>query len=144
MDETVWGPLMASRLAHIEKNQKDLEEMVRPLHEGLSAYVQGLQKIHQLEKTQKDLLERIRVLEERDNSRIVNKNRSSALIREMTREDALKVLNGDYKDLNHREAATMLGLTYAQVYSCRMCYTFKPIHRLLEESGWRSPWKRRT
>jgi cell division septum initiation protein DivIVA len=100
-------------------------------------------RLQELEKIVMDLKERVRVLEEQAHSKIINKNRSSALLREMTKEDAMKVLNGDLKDLDHRDAATQIGLTYAQVYSCRMAYTFKPIHRLLEQSGWSSPWKRR-
>lgn len=99
--------------------------------------------IEELTKMVMDLRERVRVLEEQAQSRIINKNRSSALLREMTKDDAFRVLNGDLKDLDHREAATEIGLTYAQVYSCRMAYTFKPVHRQLETSGWTSPWKRR-
>lgn len=96
-----------------------------------------------LVKTVTDLRERVRVLEEQAHSQKINKNRSSALLREMTKDDALRVLNGDLKGMDHRDAATHIGLTYAQVYSCRMAYTFKPIHRLLEQSGWVAPWKRR-
>ena len=102
------------------------------------------QPFEALVKIVTDLRERVRVLEEQAHSQKINKNRSSALLREMTKDDALRVLNGDLKDLDHRDAATHIGLTYAQVYSCRMAYTFKPIHRLLEASGWLAPWKRRT
>ena len=89
-----------------------------------------------------DLRERVNTLEQRDHVRQVHKNRSSALLREMTKDDALRAMNGDLKDLDHRAAANELGLTYAQVYSARMAYTFKPIHRQLEKSGWSNPWKR--
>lgn len=99
--------------------------------------------LEELEKIVSDLRERVRVLEEQAHSRVINKNKSSALLREMTKDDALRVLNGDLKDLDHRDAAQMAGLTYAQVYSCRLGYTFKPTHRLLEQSGWRCPWRRR-
>lgn len=102
------------------------------------------EQLEALTKVVMDLRERVRVLEEQAHSQKINKNRSSALLREMTKDDALRVLNGDLKDLDHRDAATHIGLTYAQVYSCRMAYTFKPIHRLLEQSGWSAPWKRRS
>jgi len=98
----------------------------------------------ELEKVVMDLRERVRVLEDQAHSRVINKNRSSALIREMTRDDALRVLNGDLKDLDHRDAAQVIGLTYAQIYSCRMAYTFKPVHRVLENSGWKPKWRRRS
>ena len=38
------------------------------------------------------------------------------------------------------EAAEKIGLTYAQVYSCRLNFTFKHVISELEKSGWRSPW----
>jgi DNA-directed RNA polymerase specialized sigma24 family protein len=45
----------------------------------------------------------------------------------MTDEDAQKVKFGELKDLSHREAAKELGLSYGQVYSCRLGYTFNHI-----------------
>jgi len=47
--------------------------------------------------------------------------------REMTEEDAKRVLFGDLKDKSHKEAARELGLSYGQVYSCRGGYTFKGV-----------------
>lgn len=100
-------------------------------------------RLEELTKVVADLKERVNVLEAQAYSQKINKNRSSALLREMTKDDALRVLNGDLKEMDHRDAATHIGLTYAQVYSCRLGYTFKPIHRVLEQSGWTAPWKRR-
>lgn len=54
--------------------------------------------------------------------------------REMTEDDAWSILTGENKTLSHKEAASKLGLSYGQVYSCRGCYTFKKIHdEILEQ-----------
>lgn len=49
--------------------------------------------------------------------------------REMTDDDARKILFQDMAKLSHKECAEKLNLSYAQVYSCRKCFTFKHIHR---------------
>lgn len=73
-----------------------------------------------------------------------HKNSSSASKREMTKDDARRVLAGDKAHLEHKHAAEELGLTYAQVYSCRFGYTFKEVHRELEKEGWtNTQWIRR-
>lgn len=72
--------------------------------------------------------------------RQVTKNRSSAIFRDMVAEDAYRVLNGDLHNLSHKDAAVVLGLTYAQVYSVRYGYTFKNVHRALRLQGWRTIW----
>lgn len=75
--------------------------------------------------------------------KLAAKNRSSPVKKEMTREDAMRVLTGDLKDVAHKEAGEASGLTYAQVYSCRYGYTFKYVHRDLEKDGWKNPWQRK-
>jgi hypothetical protein len=45
----------------------------------------------------------------------------------MTDEDAARVKFGDLKDLAHRKAAQELGLSYGQIYSCRLGYTFNHV-----------------
>lgn len=62
--------------------------------------------------------------------------------REMTDADALAILTGQYKDLNHSKAADALKLSYGQVYSCRLQYTFRHIHKDLESKGYKNPWKK--
>ena len=52
--------------------------------------------------------------------------------REMTDDDARRIMNGDLKDKKHKEAASILGLSYGQIYSCRLEYTFKHIHKELK------------
>lgn len=68
------------------------------------------------------------------------RNRSAPTKRNMTDADAERVLRGDVKDLGHKEAGEQIGLTYAQVYSCRMEYTFKHIHKKLRDEGWKNPF----
>jgi hypothetical protein len=61
--------------------------------------------------------------------------------KEMTDEHALQVLTGCYKDLNHNKAAQELQLSYGQIYSCRLEYTFRHITEKLHKDGWVNPWK---
>lgn len=59
---------------------------------------------------------------------------------EMTKDHAMRILNGDLKDKKHKDAAEALGLTYGQVYSCRLEFTFKDVHKELKNSGFKNPW----
>ena len=53
--------------------------------------------------------------------------------REMTDADARSIMGtGEIATLSHKAAAEKLGLSYAQVYSCRKGFTFKHIHKELE------------
>lgn len=61
---------------------------------------------------------------------------------EMTDDHARRVLDGDLKDKKHKDAAEALGLTYGQVYSCRLEFTFKGIHKELAAKGFKNPWKK--
>lgn len=70
------------------------------------------------------------------------RNRSAPTKRNMRDEDALAVLTGIYKDLDHKQAAAAIGLTYAQVYSCRLGFTFKHVHKQLRDQKITLPWKR--
>jgi hypothetical protein len=83
------------------------------------------------------LAAKIEILEEKVGAR----NKSAAVKRNMTDDDARRVLTGDQKDINHKEAGANIGLTYAQVYSCRMEFTFKHVHKELRDTGWKNPWK---
>jgi len=61
--------------------------------------------------------------------------------REMTDDDARRIMTGDLKDMKHKEAAAKLGLSYGQVYSCRGEYTFKHIHKELKGTeGYKNLW----
>lgn len=60
---------------------------------------------------------------------------------EMTDDHARRIMTGDLKDKKHKDAAEALGLTYGQVYSCRLEYTFKHIHKELRSTaGYKNPW----
>ena len=60
--------------------------------------------------------------------------------KEMTDDDARSVLTGDHASKKHKEAAAALGLTYGQVYSCRLGYTFKTIHKEVFTKESPNPW----
>lgn len=70
----------------------------------------------------------------------IAKTRGTASTREMTDDDAKRVLNGDLKEVAHKAAAETLGLSYGQVYSCRGEYTFKHILKALKAEGFKNPW----
>ena len=56
--------------------------------------------------------------------------------REMTDDDARKIMgSGEMAKESHKSAAEKLGLSYAQVYSCRKGFTFKHIHKELAEKA---------
>jgi hypothetical protein len=63
--------------------------------------------------------------------------------REMTDADAKAILTGEHKSLKHNEAAAKLGLSYGQVYSCRLEYTFRHIHKELHaDPAYKNSWKK--
>jgi len=53
-----------------------------------------------------------------------------ASTREMTLEDAERIINGDLRSMSHKVAAEKLGLSYGQIYSARGGYTFKGVERI--------------
>lgn len=83
------------------------------------------------------LTARIEALEKKIEELTKPKNEAQ---REMTDDDAKRILTGDLKDKKHKEAAEALGLSYGQVYSCRGEYTFKHIHKELKAAGFKNPW----
>ncbi len=83
------------------------------------------------------IVAKVEALEEKVGSR----NKSAAVKRNMTDDDARRVLTGDQKDVNHKDAGSNIGLTYAQVYSCRLEFTFKHVHKELRDNGFKNPWK---
>ena len=60
--------------------------------------------------------------------------------KEMTDEMARRIMFGDLKDKKHKDAAEALGLTYGQVYSCRLGFTFKNIHKEMKEKAIANQW----
>ena len=60
--------------------------------------------------------------------------------RKMTDEDAERILTGDLMKVKHKDAAEQLKLSYGQVYSARLGFTFKHVVKRLKESGAKSDW----
>ena len=61
--------------------------------------------------------------------------------REMTDDDARRIMSGDLAQTKHKEAGEKLGLSYGQIYSCRLGYTFKHIHKELSQvQGYKNAW----
>lgn len=63
------------------------------------------------------------------------RDRGPASQREMTEDDARRVLLGDLVSMNHKDAAKELGLSYGQVYSSRKGFTFKGIYKEWRDAG---------
>lgn len=53
--------------------------------------------------------------------------------REMTEDDARRILLGDLASKSHKDAATELGLSYGQIYSARKGFTFKGVYKEFRE-----------
>lgn len=83
----------------------------------------------------REIVERLQLLVE-------GRNKSAPTKRNMTDADAERVLIGDLAKIDHKEAAAVIGLTYAQVYSCRMQFTFKHVHKKLKDEGKKVEWGR--
>lgn len=60
--------------------------------------------------------------------------------REMTDADAQRIIAGDLADKKHNEAAKILGLSYGQIYSCRLEFTFKHVHKANKEANVVNKW----
>lgn len=60
--------------------------------------------------------------------------------KEMTDDDARKVIFGELSTVKHKDAADKLGLTYGQVYSARLGFTFKTIHKEGKDKNLTNPW----
>jgi len=62
------------------------------------------------------------------------RDRGPASERQMTDEDARRILMGDLKDESHRKCAEELGLSYGQIYSARNGFTFKKVYKESQQS----------
>lgn len=83
--------------------------------------------------TLKDLAEKINELVAAQNrlsaNNVVARDRGPKSEKDMSEEDARRVMLGDLKDASHKAAAEKLGLSYGQVYSARKGFTFKGIYK---------------
>lgn len=116
----------------------DLQDVKEPtIYEATSEVLDALQLIGENDKPSmtmlRDKLNEIIVrVNELSASNVPGKkvrDRGPDSTREMTEDDAKKIMLGEYKDLKHSEAANRLGLSYGQVYSARKGFTFKPIYQ---------------
>jgi len=58
----------------------------------------------------------------------IARDRGPKSTKDMTEDDARRIMvGGDLEKVSHKSAATTLGLSYGQVYSCRGGYTFKKL-----------------
>ena len=87
----------------------------------------------------KDAIAAIVALEARV-AKLESSKKSDESTREMTDDDARKVLFGDMMNTKHKDAAKALGLSYGQIYSCRLEFTFKNIHKEMKEKGIKNVW----
>ena len=62
--------------------------------------------------------------------------------REMSDDDARRILTGDLATTKHKDAAEQLGLSYGQIYSCRLEHTFKHIHKEMRDANVPNTWKK--
>jgi hypothetical protein len=60
--------------------------------------------------------------------------------KEMTDAHAESVTYGELAALKHKDAAEKLGLTYGQIYSCRLEFTFKNVHKTAKAAGKKNAW----
>ena len=63
------------------------------------------------------------------------RDRGPESTREMTEDDARRILLGDLAKVNHKEAAQTLGLSYGQIYSARKGFTFKGVYKEWRNAG---------
>lgn len=134
MNDTIAGLVSANEV--LEASHAELANELRGVMYGYEEPEGGAPEDETDEQraTRVGLMLRVAELE----ALVRGRNRSAPLKRNMTDADAVRVLTGDVKDLGHKEAGEQAGLTYAQVYSCRMEYTFKHVHKKLRDDGWKN------
>lgn len=129
--------------SRLEASFNALSDGYASSHATLSMFMHGDPALEVAEdETDEQRATRVGVLERLSEveALVRGRNRSAPVKRNMTDPDARRVLTGDVKDLGHKEAGEIVGLTYAQVYSCRLEYTFKHIHKELKDSGFKNEW----
>lgn len=87
----------------------------------------------------KGLIELVTTLEARI-AKLEEQRSKSASDREMTDADAERVTYGDLSEKSHKDAAKELNLSYGQVYSARLEFTFKAVHKSAREAGKTNRW----
>lgn len=80
----------------------------------------------------REIAEKMNEIIEAINNLNAPRDRGPKAERTMTDDDARSVIFGELKDASHKVAAEKLGLSYGQIYSARKGFTFKPIHKEVE------------
>lgn len=132
--------LLAQQKAEIVQLHQDSEAHRAAIDEAIGRLNDHARAISKVEAE----LDGIRAETGRMAGKVDATNRSAPTHRNMTDRDAVAVLEGEQRESAHKEAGEALGLTYAQVYSCRMEYTFKHVHKELRDRGFRNPWAKKT
>lgn len=137
---------MIQMQADLGKAQDDLKAVMKDVfqdHEILNGVITDVDKVLALTNDDSPMNVELRSIRndlELVTAKVEGRNKSAPVKRNMTDADALAVLTGEYKDMSHKEAAEKIGLTYAQVYSCRGEFTFKHVHKDLRDAKWINPW----
>lgn len=95
---------------------------------------EAVKEISKLEPNAKlhDVIAKVNELVERTNTK---RDRGPESTRNMTEDDARRIMLGDLKDVSHTKTAEMLGLSYGQVYSARKGFTYKTIAKEAEKAA---------
>ena len=108
-------------------NAQKIEEIINGFGKRMDAALTVFEaKITALES-------QVKALEEKPVAAAV-RDRGPTSTRDMTLEDATRIMLGDLKSTNHRQAAEILGLSYGQVYSARGGYTFKGVYKQMVDA----------
>ena len=84
----------------------------------------------------KDVIAKMNEIIEVLNTRpVAARDRGPDSTREMTEDDARRILLGDLATKNHKDAAAELGLSYGQIYSARKGFTFKSVYKEWRDAG---------
>lgn len=70
----------------------------------------------------------------------VSKKATQTTGKEMTDAHAMSVTYGEHAALKHQAAADALGLSYGQIYSCRLEFTFKAVHAAQAKANVKNVW----
>lgn len=71
----------------------------------------------------------VAALQQMQKGTTVARDRGPKSEKDMSEDDARRVMLGDLKSVSHKVAAETLGLSYGQVYSARKGFTFKTIYK---------------
>lgn len=92
----------------------------------LKALAEQIAQLQQIVDTQGSMIEALQAQLE---SMPKGRDRGPSSEGSMTQDDAIRCMIGDLREMNHKDAALELKLSYGQIYSARKGYTFKPIYK---------------